>query len=276
MRKSDFTPFKNNMIVIKIGGGEKINIKNIAEDLENLKDDIVIVHGGNFLMDEYSKKLGIEKKYLESPKGLKSRYTTVEVIDLMYLTYCGLANKRIVSELQKNGINAIGLSGIDGKIITGKKHDSLLSVVDGKKKVIKDDLTGSVKEVNAELLKNLLELDLVPVITPPVITEEGQVINVDGDKITAAIAKALSADKLIFFIEARGIMKDISDETSLVKEISKEDFETLSANAEGRMKRKIMEVTKLLEIGIKEVIVSDGRIKNPVTFALNGGGTHAC
>lgn len=264
------------MIVIKIGGGEKINIKNIAEDLKNLKDDIVIVHGGNFLMDEYSKKLGIEKKYLESPKGLKSRYTTGEVIDLMYLTYCGLANKRIVSELQKNGINAIGLSGVDGKIITGKKHDSLLSVVDGKKKVIKDDLTGSVKEVNAELLKNLLELDLVPVVTPPVITEEGVVINVDGDKITAAIAKALSADKLIFFIEAPGIMKDISDDASLVKEISKENFETLSANAEGRMKRKIMEVGKLLETGIKEVIVSDGRIKNPVTFALNGGGTHAC
>lgn len=263
------------MIVIKIGGGKNINIANIAEDLKNLKDDVVIVHGGNFLLDEYSKKLGIEKKYLESPNGLRSRYTTDEVIDLMYLTYCGLANKKIVAELQKNDINAIGLSGIDGKIITGKKHDSLLSIVDGKKKVVKDDLTGSVKEVNTRLLKELLGLGLLPVITPPVITEEGLVINVDGDKITAAIAKELTADKIIFLIEAPGIMKDISDENSLVKEITKDDFEKLSASSEGRMKRKIMEIGKLLGTGVKEVIVSDGRIKNPVTFALSGGGTYA-
>lgn len=263
------------MIVIKIGGGEKINIENIAKDLATLKDDVVLVHGGNFYLDSYSQKLGIEKKFLESPTGLKSRHTTQEVIELMYMTYAGLANKKIVTALQKYGVNAIGLSGIDGKLIVGKKHDSLLAIVDGKKKVINDDLTGSVKEVNVELIESLLKSGLLPVITPPVITDEKVVINVDGDKIAAAIAKALNADKLIFFIEAPGVMGDLSDKNSLIKKAVKDDLKEMANTVEGRMKRKVIEIVKLLEMGIKEIIIADGRIENPLSDALNGGGTHA-
>jgi [amino group carrier protein]-L-2-aminoadipate 6-kinase len=274
LKKSGSTLFK--MIIVKIGGGEKINIGNITKDISKINDDVVVIHGGNYLMDSYGKKLGIEKKYLESPTGLKSRYTTEEVIDLMLLTYAGLANKKIVASLQKSGVNALGLSGLDGKMITGKKHDSLLALIDGKKTIIKDDLTGSVKDINADLLKTLLELGIVPVVTPPVMTGEGEVINVDGDKIAAAIAKELKAEKLIFLIEAPGVMKDLADEKSLIKKIEQKDLDKILESAQGRMKRKIMEIKKLLESGIKEVVVSDGRIENPLTTALKGGGTHAC
>lgn len=263
------------MIVIKIGGGEKINIENIAKDLVNLKkDNVIIVHGGNFYLDYYSKKLGIGKHYLESPTGLKSRHTTPKVIDLMYLTYAGLANKKIVASLQKYAINAIGLSGLDGKLITGKKHDSLLVIENGKKKIIKDDLTGSVKEINLELLKALLELNLVPVITPPVLSEGGEVINVDGDKITVKIAVGFKAKVVIFLIEAEGILKDLKAENSIIKEVTKENLQDIKLQVSGRMKRKIAECIKLLDEGVEKIIISDGRIKNPLTNALKGGGTH--
>lgn len=262
------------MLIIKIGGGENINIENIAEDLAQVKEEFIIVHGGNFYLDDLSKKLGFEKKMLESPTGIKSRYTSREIIELIYLTYAGLANKKIVESLQKNGINAIGLSGIDGKLIIGKKHDSLLTVENGKKFIVKDDLTGSVEKINIELINNLLKLKLVPVITPPVITDNGQVINVDGDKVAAHIAKDMKAHTLIFFIEAAGVLGDLQNEKSLIKKITEKELEDLILQVSGRMKRKLMEITKLLKFGTKKIIVADGRIKNPVTNALNGGGTH--
>jgi len=262
------------MIVIKIGGGKNINIDNITKDLAALKEQVVIVHGGNFYLDEFAKKLGIEKKMLTSPAGLQSRYTTPEVIELIYLTYAGLANKKIVAGLQKGGINAFGLSGLDGKLITGKKHESLLVIENGKKRIIKNDLTGSVKEINTKLLKHLLNLGLIPVISPPVITDDGLVINVDGDKITSKIAQALQTEILIFLIEAPGILINIKDEKSLVKKTSSQGLEELILQVEGRMKRKLMEIKKLIDCGVKKIIVADGRIKNPITNALNGGGTH--
>jgi len=262
------------MLVIKIGGGENINIENIAEDLAQIKDEFILVHGGNFYLDDLSKKLGIEKKMLESPTGVKSRYTNKEVIELMYLTYAGLANKKIVEVLQKNGVNAIGLSGIDGKLITGKKHQSLMVIEDGKKKIIRDDLTGSIKGINLDLVKNLLKLNLVPVITPPVLTEDGEVINVDGDKITAKIATDFKAETVVFLIEAAGILKDLQDKNSIVKTVTKENLEEIRSQVTGRMKRKIAECIKLLDEGIGKIIIADGRVQNPISSALKGGGTH--
>lgn len=262
------------MIVIKIGGGKSINIENIASDLASLKKVGVIVHGGNYYLDEYAKLLGIKKKILTSPTGLISRYTTQETIELMYLTYAGLANKKIVEVMQKAGLNAVGLSGIDGKLVVGKKHPALLAVEHGKKKVIKDDLTGSIQSINAVLLNYLLSNNMVPIITPPVITTDGEVINVDGDKIAAKIATELKAKLLIFLIEASGLLSDLKDKNSIVTKVNKAELEKILPLISGRMKRKLIEIVKLLDLGIKKIIIADGTTKNPITNALKGAGTH--
>lgn len=262
------------MIVIKIGGGKSINIKNIASDLASQKEMGIVVHGGNYYLDEYAKLLGIEKKMLTSPAGLTSRYTNKEVIELMYLTYAGLMNKKIVEAMQKVGLNAIGLSGIDGKLIKGKKHPALLAVEDGKKKVIKDDLTGSVQDINMNLLKYFLNKNMTPVITPPVITDEGEVINVDGDKIAAKIATDLKAKLLIFLIEAPGILTDLNDNKSVISQVNETSLEQLLPLISGRMKRKLLECIKLLDSGIEKIIIADGTVKSPITKALKGAGTH--
>ncbi|HSW48284.1 MAG TPA: [LysW]-aminoadipate kinase [Candidatus Saccharimonadales bacterium] len=261
------------MIVIKIGGGKEINLNSISLDVSTLKDKLIIVHGGNYYLDKYSRDLGIEKKMLNLPSGLQSRYTTEATIDLMYMTYAGLANKKIVSGLIKHNINAIGLSGIDGKLIIGKRHPALISQEGDKKIVVKDDLTGSIESVNLELLNSLLESGLTPVITPPVITPDGEVINVDGDKIAAKIAIELKAKTLIFLIEAAGIMTDLDDPGSLIKEVTRANLEQLLAVVKGRMKRKLMECIKLIDLGIERIIISDGRVESPISSALGGAGT---
>lgn len=262
------------MIVIKIGGGKSVNIDLAASDLSSITEKAILVHGGNYVMDYYGEKLGIEKKFLHSPTGLSSRYTTKETIELMYMTYAGLMNKKIVEALQKNGVNAFGISGVDGRLLVGKKHPALLTIENGVKKVVRDDLTGNIESVDTDLLNSFLEKNITPVITPPVFTKDGEVINVDGDKIAAKIALSLKANVLVFLIEAPGILKDINDGESLITTVTKENLDQILSIAQGRMKRKILECIKLIDSGIEKIIIADGRIKNPVSKALEGGGTH--
>lgn len=256
------------MIVIKIGGGKTINLETIIDDLKTIKEPFVIVHGGNYMLDKLLKQFGIDKKYYTSPNGQISRATDKHIIDYMYMSYAGLVNKTIVAACQKNGINAIGLSGVDGRLLEGKKHPAFIAVEQDKKKVIRDDLTGTVEKVNTKLLELLLANGLIPVITPPTITPEGEVINTDGDKIAVKIAAELKAKDLLFLIETAGLLTDFPDESSLVMKIKKSEVETYLPSAVGRMKKKLLMSKWALEHGVESVVIADGRGENPITNAL--------
>ncbi len=105
------------MTIIKIGGGASLNLQAIISDLANLDDDFLIVHGANALRDEVAKKLDYEKQVLVSASGYSSVYSDEKALDIMMMSYSGLRNKRIVEMCQQAGINAIGLTGVDGKLI---------------------------------------------------------------------------------------------------------------------------------------------------------------
>ncbi|MFA7227770.1 MAG: acetylglutamate kinase, partial [Melioribacteraceae bacterium] len=107
------------MLLIKIGGGKALNLNGIISDLAGLKEKFIIVHGANSLRDELAEKLGYVKKVVTSLSGYDSVFSTEETIDLAMMAYAGLKNKRIVELCQQNGINAVGLSGLDGKVIQG-------------------------------------------------------------------------------------------------------------------------------------------------------------
>jgi [amino group carrier protein]-L-2-aminoadipate 6-kinase len=262
------------MIVIKIGGGEKINLDTIVSDLKNVKEPFIIVHGANFMMDMLLKKFQIAKKYYTSSTGQISRATDQKVIDTMYMAYCGYTNKTIVAKCQEYGINAIGLSGIDGSLLTGKRHEAFVALENGKKKVIRDDLTGTVETVNTDLLAALLEKGFIPVITPPILSFEKRVMNTDGDKIAAKIAVAMNAEKLLFLIEAPGFLQDVDDPDMIIPEIQADTIENYLESAKGRMKKKLFMSKWALKNGVKEILIADGRIEKPVTKALTkGGGT---
>ncbi len=163
-----------------------------------------------------SDRLGIPPRMITNDKGRVSRYTDRETIDAMLMTYCGKVNKTIVATFQQAGINAVGLSAIDGRIATGRRKPVLRGTEDGKPKVLRDDHAGSIEAVDISLISLLLENGYVPVLTPPALAvEEGRPINVDGDKLALSLARELSADALLFFSDTPGLLADKDDESTL-------------------------------------------------------------
>lgn len=260
------------MIIIKIGGGRDINIKGIIEDLSKLEEQFIIVHGANALRDKIAKDLGKPKKIITSVSGYSSVFSDEDTIDIQMMVYAGLRNKRIVELCQQNNINAIGLSGIDGKLIQGKRNNGIRIRENEKLKIVRD-FSGKPKSINKELLDLLLNHDFVPVISIPIIDENNFAINSENDDIVNLLQQTFNAEKIIQLIEAPGLLTDKDDQNSLVKNVSKTELREWEEKVEGRMKRKILALRKLFEKGAQEVIISDGRTDNPINDALNGKGT---
>ena len=267
------------MLLIKIGGGKELNLKGIAVDLATVNEKFIIVHGANALRDELAQKLGIEKKVVTSLSGYDSVLSDENTIDLMMMAYAGLKNKRIVELLQQNGINAVGLSGVDGKLLQGKRNSGI-KVREGGKTLLLRDFSGKPKAINKKLLDLLLENGYTPVLSVPLIDENNFAINSENDDIVALLQSEFKADKIISLIEAPGFLLDKNDPSSLVTKMSKSELETMEQKVDGRMKRKILALRKLFcegipsgEAGGTTVILSDGRTENPIKDALNGKGT---
>ena len=260
------------MTIIKIGGGEQINLEAIIEDLVNLEDEFIIVHGANALRDEIANKLHYEKKILLSASGYSSVYSDSKALDIMMMSYAGLRNKRIVEMCQQVGINAIGLTGVDGKLIEGKRNNGIKIREEGKLKIVRD-FSGKPKSINIALLKLLINNGYVPVITVPIIDENNFAISSENDDIVALLKESLDADRIFQLIEAPGFLDDVKNPNSVVKIISKEELKQRETQVEGRMKRKMKALTKLFESGKTSVYICDGRKNNPITNAINGEGT---
>jgi len=261
------------MILLKVGGGKDINWDFIAQDLKTLKEDVIIVHGANAWMKDISQKFGLEETFITSPSGHMSRYTDYKVIEMLTMVYSGLVNKKIVACLQKHSVNAIGLSGADGKIWQGKRKDTILSVEKGKTKVVRDCLTGNVVSVNIKLLLSLLESNYVPVVTIPAITSDGKLINVDNDRAVAIMAKELRVKTVVMLFEAPGLLTDPADATTLVARVKKEAVKEVMGQTSGRMKKKMLGVLECFDSGVEKIYFGDGRIAHPVQNALAGKGT---
>ena len=263
------------MMLIKIGGGKAINYNAIAEDIKTLseKEQVIIVHGASSTRDEIADKLGIPTQRITSPSGVTSVYTDKDAIDIFLMSYCGLINKRIVATLQDHGVNALGLSGIDGRLWEAKRKDVVYAIEGGRTKLIRDNLTGKVERVNSKLLQLLCGNGYTPVICPPALSFDGQIVDTDNDAVVVVLADALHIEKIVFLFEAAGLLKDFRNEKSLVKKITKKDLMSFMQSAEGSMKKKLLGTKKIVDMGFSAVYFGDGRIKNPVISALSGKGT---
>ena len=260
------------MIIVKIGGGQEINIEGIIADLAGLDKPYVIVHGANALRDKLAEDLGQPKQVLTSVKGYTSVYSDEKLIDVMMMAYAGLRNKRIVELCHRHGINAVGLSGLDGKMVEGKRNQGI-RVYQGKKLKIVRDFSGKPQSVNASLLRLLLDNGYVPVLTVPIIDEHNAAINTENDDVVRVLQNTLQADTVINLIEAPGFLEDKDDAGSLISKIPASQLEAREQQVEGRMKRKMLAVKKLFEQGATRVIIGDGRGDHPVSDALAGKGT---
>lgn len=267
------------MIVIKVGGSEGIDYDAFCDDIAHLKnqgEDLIIVHGGSHLTNEVATKLGHPPQFVTSPSGFTSRLTDRRTLEIFEMVYCGQMNKGIVEKLQQRGINAVGLSGIDGRLWEGTRKKAIRAVgEDGRKRIIRDNYTGKVQTVNVALLKMLLSSGFTPVLTPPAISIEGEAINVDGDRAAAITAQALNAATLVILSNVPGVLRDFPNETSLISAVSYQEIdEVIETVAAGRMKIKLLGAKEAIQGGVGRVILADARILNGVINALDGGGTH--
>jgi acetylglutamate/LysW-gamma-L-alpha-aminoadipate kinase len=267
------------MIVVKVGGAAGVEYDTVCADLAQLAHDKqpwVLVHGGSHETNEVATQLGHPPEFVTSVSGYTSRRTDRRTIEIFEMVYCGKTNKGIVERLQKLGVNAVGLSGLDGRLLEGPRKGAL-KVIDeatGKRRILRDDLTGKVEQVNVGLLRLLLDNGYYPVVTPPAISTESEAINVDGDRAAARIAGALSAEALVILSDVPGVMTDFPDPSSVIPEIKRAEIEHAQEHyAQGRMKIKLLGGAEALDQGVGRVILGDSRGEAPIKAALDGKGT---
>ncbi len=256
------------MITIKIGGSVIDNLHpTTISDIKKVveREGVILVHGGGKEVTKVSEQLGKEPKFIVSPSGIKSRYTDQETVEIFTMVMAGKINKTIVRLLQKNGINAIGLSGVDAKVLQAERKKKLLIINEkGRKQAIDGGYTGKITEVNAKFVKSLLEQGYTPVISPIAISEEYDFLNVDGDRAAAYVAGKVQSDKVLFITNVDGLLMD----DKLVTDLSLAEAKEIRPKVGFGMEKKILAATEAIEMGVKEALIANGQKENPISSAI--------
>jgi acetylglutamate/LysW-gamma-L-alpha-aminoadipate kinase len=177
----------------------------------------------------------------------------------------GKINKTIVRLLQKNGINAIGLSGVDAKVLQAERKKKLLIINEkGRKQAIDGGYTGKITEVNVKFVKSLLEQGYTPVISPIAISEEYDFLNVDGDRAAAYVAGKVQTDKVLFITNVDGLLMD----DKLVTDLSLAEAKEIRPKVGFGMEKKILAATEAIDMGVKEALIANGQKENPISSAI--------
>lgn len=263
------------MIVVKIGGAAGIDYEGLCNDLASLWADgqqIVLVHGGSAATDKLAEQLGHPTRTIVTPSGHVSRYTDRPTLEIFAMATARI-NRLLVEQLQRRGVNALGLSGIDGGMLQARRKAVLRSVEEGRVRIIRDDWTGSVTTVNTQMIGSIMNCGYLPVIAPIALSEQGEMLNVDGDRAAAAIAGAVDADALLLLSNVCGLMEHFPDERSIVAHVPATKLEQAMDWAAGRMRKKVMATQEALAAMVPTVVIGDARRGQPIQDALKGHGT---
>lgn len=266
----------DRVIVVKLGGTEGVDFSAICSDAAGLLKQgkqLVLVHGGSAEANALGDSLGTPARMITSPSGYTSRYTDRKTLEIFLMAVNGKVNSFLTEQLQMLGVNAFGLCGLDGKLLQAVRKDSIQSIENGKRKIIRDDYSGRIETVNHELLSMLLTAGYVPVIAPVAVSERGEALNVDADRAAAMVAAALKAETLILLTAVPGLMRNFPDESTLIRQLPQSQLSAASEAAQGRMKKKVLGAEEALNGGVTRVVIADGRIQNPISNALQGHGT---
>src|SRR5213594_3284064 len=260
------------MLVVKVGGAEGNGIDNVLLDLAPRRD-YVLVHGGSNEVDQLAEALGRPIRWITSPSGVVSRYTDLATMEVFTMALTGKLNTAIVSRLQALGAPAVGLSGVDGGLLLGRRKEAVRTVDHGRVLLVKDDHSGIVEQVNASLIQLLFNAGYVPVVSPPGVTPRGELINTDADRVAAQVAVAMKAETLVLFTNVPGLLREPSDPTTLIPEVARDRITFFMNFAYGRMKKKLIAAQEALEGGVKQVVIASSQHPDPVERALSGMGT---
>ena len=267
--------FHDKKILIKYGGHAMVDEKAksfTARDTVLLKYvgmKPIIVHGGGPEISRSMDKLGKESKFI---KGL--RVTDQETMEIIEMVLAGKISSEIVSELITHDGDAISLSGIDSSLIYA--HKKPVSQVD--EEIIDLGLVGEIDKINVELLNLLIDHDVIPVISPIGIAEDGTRLNLNADTAAGEVAGYIGAEKLIILTDVPGVLKDPSDLDSLIQKIKISEVPDLIEQGiiTGGMIPKIETCVNAIESGVKSCHIIDGRKKHALLleiFTTDGIGT---
>ena len=263
-------------LVVKIGGTEGVEREAVLDDIAERAESggkVVVVHGGSGAVDDLHERLGVEPTYVESPSGMKGRFTDEETMEIFKMAMAGKVNTEIVEEFQKRDSDAVGLSGVDGRLLEGEHKDKVIAVEDGRKKVLRGDHSGKIERVNDELLRLLLDAGYTPVVGVPMVSYDGVAVNTDADRSAAAVAGALGA-RLVILSDVPGLLRNPEDENTLVETVAYDEIEeAIDEYAEGKMKKKVYAAREALDAGARDVTVASANVEKPVESALEGEGT---
>jgi acetylglutamate kinase len=223
--------------------------------------NVVLVHGGGPEINDLMKRLGKVPEFVD---GL--RVTDKETVDIVQMVLAGKVNKSLVSLLETKGGRAVGLSGIDDKLIEAKFKDERLGFV------------GEITKVNTECVYDLLAKNYIPVISTIACGENGEIFNINGDTAAAYIAGALKAERLIMMTDIAGILRNPEDPATLIPEITIAEAKSLreSGVISGGMIPKAECCIKAITEGVNKVIIMDGRVPHSILIELltdEGAGT---
>ena len=222
----------NTLHVIKIGGNvidDPAQLESFLSDFADLRGKKILIHGGGKIATKLSKDLGIESELIEG-----RRVTDAETLNVVVMVYAGLINKKIVASLQKLNCNAIGLAGADGNIIRATKRPlrKVLSFGEDLGEAIDYGFVGDLDDssVDAQAIYKLVQAGFTPVFSAITHDGNGQLLNTNADTIASVIAVSMSGlytTSLVYCFEKSGVLKDVNDESSLIKNINEEEYKEL-------------------------------------------------
>jgi len=259
--------YNGKIVVVKYGGNAMINEslkQQVMEDIVLLwliGVKVVLVHGGGPEISETMEKLGKKAVFVD---GL--RVTDKETVDIVQMVLAGKVNKTLVNLLEMNGGKAMGISGMDGRLIESEVKDGKLGYV------------GKITKINIQPVIDLLEKGYIPVISTLGCDKEGNAYNINGDTAAAYIAGAMNAERLIMMTDIAGILRDKDDPSTLIPEVTISEAKKLYDEGviSGGMIPKVDCCIEALEKGVENVIIMDGRVPHSILMEIltdEGAGT---
>ena len=259
--------YNGKIVVIKYGGNAMINEnlkEQVMEDIALLwliGVKVVLVHGGGPEISEMMDKLGKKSEFVD---GL--RVTDKETVEIAQMVLSGKINKTLVTHIESKGGKAMGISGVDGKLIEASIKDERLGFV------------GKIENVNIAPVIDLLEKGYIPVVSTIGCDSEGNIYNINADTAAARIAGALSSERLIMMTDIEGVLKDKNDPSTLIPSLTLQQAKDILTDGtiSGGMIPKIKCCIDAISHGVKNVTIMDGRIPHSILMELltnEGAGT---
>ena len=272
--------YRDQVFVVKLGGEILANARALdqvavqAALLESLSIRIVLVHGGGPQASALSRRLGHEPEMVAG-----RRVTTPEQLEIAKMVYGGSLNLDVLSALQRHGVRGVGLSGVDGGLLTARRRPPVEVRLDsGETRTVDYGHVGDIEKVDARLIETLLDQRYVPVVASLAAGPDGAPLNVNADTIAEAFASHLKAKKLIFLTGAPGLLRDVNDPDSLIPFADVEDLAPLLASGAitGGMRPKVEACLRAVRNGVRRTHIVDGRAPDALlveVFTGAGSGT---